>query len=635
MKNIPAFEALGLSKPILDAIAAKGFEEPSPIQAATIPMLLADTRDLIGQAQTGTGKTAAFGIPILEKIQEKANHVQALILVPTRELAMQVSEEISSLKGTKRLIVTPIYGGASIEQQSYKLSRGVDIVVGTPGRVLDHIRNKRLKLENIKYLVLDEADEMLNMGFIDDMEQILETCNSERRTLLFSATMPAEIVRISRKYMVDPESISIKGETQTTSLTDQIYFEVRQEDKFEALCRIIDIEKEFYGLIFCRTKLETDEVASRMIDRSYDTDCLHGDISQSNRERILAKFKKKKINILVATDVAARGIDISNLTHVINYSLPQDPESYVHRIGRTGRAGHQGTAITFVTPREMRSLFMIQRVSKAPIRKEKIPNVKDIIERKKGWVFEEIQQLVEKGISADFKKMALELIATGEPTDLVSALLELAYKEELDASSYANIRDIESRSDNRGGDNRFSSDRGGDRHSSSDRFSSDRGGRRGERSDYRESRPERNGATRLFIGMGKKEGMTKRTIVDLIKEKANTHDRKIDNVEVFENYSFISVPFEEAEIILRRFQSEKVGHKQLIERAGAKEDGSGGDRQQSDRPSSDRGGEGRGYSSGGRSGGYNSDRGRSGGGGGRDGERRGGSGEGRSRRPRN
>lgn len=632
MKNIPAFEALGLSKPILDAIASKGFEEPSPIQAATIPMLLEDTRDLIGQAQTGTGKTAAFGIPILEKIQEKANHVQALILVPTRELAMQVSEEISSLKGTKRVFVTPIYGGASIEQQSYKLSKGVDIVVGTPGRVLDHIRNKRLKLENIRYLVLDEADEMLNMGFIDDMEQILESCNPERRTLLFSATMPAEIVRISRKYMVNPESISIKSETQTTSLTDQIYFEVRQEDKFEALCRIIDIEKEFYGLIFCRTKLETDEVASRMIDRSYDTDCLHGDISQSNRERILAKFKKKKINILVATDVAARGIDISNLTHVINYSLPQDPESYVHRIGRTGRAGHQGTAITFVTPREMRSLFMIQRVSKAPIRKEKIPNIKDIIERKKGWVFEEIHQLVEKGISTDFKKMAIDLIADDDPSNLVAALLELAYKEELDASSYANIRDIESRGDNR---NSYDRDRYSNDRQSGDRYSNDRGGdrggRRGERNDYRESRPERNGATRLFIGMGKKEGMTKRTIVDLIKEKANTHDRKIDNVEVFENYSFISVPFEEAEIILRRFQSERVGHKPLIERAGAKEDNGGAigvDRPSSDRP------EGRGRSGGaGRSGSYSSDRGRSGGG--RDSERRGGSSEGRSRRPRN
>ncbi len=613
MKNIPAFEALGLSKPILDAIAAKGFEEPSPIQAATIPMLLADTRDLIGQAQTGTGKTAAFGIPILEKIQEKANHVQALILVPTRELAMQVSEEISSLKGTKKLFVTPIYGGASIEQQSYKLSKGVDIVVGTPGRVLDHIRNKRLKLEHIKYLVLDEADEMLNMGFIDDMEQILETCNPERRTLLFSATMPNEIVRLSRKYMVDPESISVKSETQTTNLTDQIYFEVRQEDKFEALCRIVDIEREFYGIIFCRTKLETDEVASRMIDRSYDTDCLHGDISQSNRERILAKFKKKKINILVATDVAARGIDVSNLTHVINYSLPQDPESYVHRIGRTGRAGNQGTAITFVTPREMRSLFMIQRVSKAPIRKEKIPNINDIIERKKGWVFEEIQQLVEKGISTDFKKMALDLIATDEPTNLVAALLELAYKEELDPSSYANIRDIESR-----GDNRFGNDRSG-----GDRFSNDRGGRRNERNDYRESRPERNGATRLFIGMGKKEGMTKRTIVDLIKEKANTHDRKIDNVEVFENYSFISVPFEEAEIILRRFQSERVGAKPLIERAGAKDDSGAG--------SGDSGGYNR---SEGRSGGYSDRGGKSGGS--REGSRDGGrSGESRSRRPRN
>ena len=326
MEKLEKFRILGLSENTLHALAKKGFEEPTPIQQKTIPILLKGEVDIIGQAQTGTGKTAAFGLPILEGIKEKSKNVQALILVPTRELAIQVSEELNSFKGEKRLQIVPIYGGQSIEEQLRRLKKGVDVVVGTPGRILDHLKRKSLKLESIAYLVLDEADEMLNMGFIDDVEKIIKNTGSQKRMLLFSATMPEKIISIAKKYMRNYEMIGVKKEQLTTNLTDQIYFEVAHSDKFDALCRIIDFEHEFYGLIFCRTKIDVDTIANKLMERGYDAEALHGDISQNQRELILNKFRKQRINILVATDVAARGIDIQNLTHVINYSLPQDPE---------------------------------------------------------------------------------------------------------------------------------------------------------------------------------------------------------------------------------------------------------------------------------------------------------------------
>jgi len=293
-----------------------------------------------------------------------------LILAPTRELAVQVCEEINSLKGHKRLQIAPIYGGQSYGEQFRRLKRGVDIIVGTPGRIQDHIDKGSLDLSHLSHLILDEADEMLNMGFVEDIEKILESVNEEKRMVLFSATMPKAILNIAHKYMGDYEVLAVKKEQLTTNLTEQIYYELSERDKFEALCRIIDIEDDFYGIVFCRTKVKSDEVAERLINRGYTAAALHGDISQNMRERILSQFKDKKINILVATDVAARGIDVTNLTHVINYSLPQDPESYVHRIGRTGRAGQEGTAITFVTHSEYRMMIRIKRMANTDIKKK-------------------------------------------------------------------------------------------------------------------------------------------------------------------------------------------------------------------------------------------------------------------------
>ena len=370
MTQLEEFRALGLSDDMLAAIRTKGFETPSPIQKLVIPELLDSQKsnDMIAQAQTGTGKTAAFGLPLLERIHpEKGGSVQGLILVPTRELALQVSEELLSFNAKRRLSITSIYGGASLSEQLRRLKKGVDIVVGTPGRILDHLRRGTLHLENLKFLVLDEADEMLNMGFIEDIEEILACTNEDRRILLFSATMPERIVWLSKKYMRDTQMIRVPTQEVTTDLTDQIYFEVRDSDKFDALTRIIDVEPEFYGIVFCRTKIGVDEVANRLIERGYAAEGLHGDVSQAQREKILKRFKKKSVNILVATDVAARGIDINNLTHVINYSLPQDTESYVHRIGRTARAGADGTAISFCAPEEREYLAGIEKLNRKKI----------------------------------------------------------------------------------------------------------------------------------------------------------------------------------------------------------------------------------------------------------------------------
>ncbi|HCL56771.1 MAG TPA: RNA helicase [Spirochaetia bacterium] len=525
MENLEKFRALGLSENVIEALKIKGFEEPSPIQELTIPLLLNGEKDIIGQAQTGTGKTAAFGLPLIERIEEKNETVQALILVPTRELAIQVAEEIHSLKGKKRLYITPIYGGQSIDQQIKKLKRGVHIVVGTPGRIIDHINRKTLKLANLSYAILDEADEMLNMGFIDDIKEILGHTPENKRMLLFSATMPDEIMMIARKYMKDYEIVRVQKETLTTNLTDQIYFEVSHNDKFEALCRIIDIESEFYGLIFCRTKIDADQISNQMIERGYDAEALHGDISQFQRENILAKFKKKRINILVATDVAARGIDINNLTHVINYSLPQDPESYVHRIGRTGRAGKEGTAITFVTPEEYRKLVFIKRISKTEIRKEKLPKIQDVINAKKTRIKNKILSILENGEYEDFSEIAKDILEGKEAEQVLASVMKHFFEDELDLNSYNEIQDVSVNT---------------------------------------------KGKSRLFVAMGKMDNMTPKKVVDFIKQEAKIDENKIRDVKIFEAFSFITVPFEEAEIILRAFKSKNRGRRPIVERAKEK-----------------------------------------------------------------
>ena len=523
------FKELGLSEKTLNALTAKGFEEPTEIQSLTIPLLLKSEIDIIAQAQTGTGKTAAFALPLIEMLKANSKKPQAIILAPTRELVIQICEEINSLKGTNRLTVAPIYGGQSIELQLQKLKSGVSIVVGTPGRVIDHINRKTLSLDEVNFVILDEGDEMLNMGFIEDIELILQHTPAEKRVLLFSATMPETIRKLAEHYMGPYKHLRTKTALVTT-LTDQIYFEVAQQDKFEALCRIIDMEKTFYGIVFCRTKIEVDEITSRLHDRGYSAEGLHGDISQAQRESILRKFRKQQITVLTATDVAARGIDIVNLTHVINYSLPQNPESYVHRIGRTGRAGNQGTAITFITPSEFGKLGFIKRIAKVNISKKEIPEIEEIIESRKERLTEEIVRIFSEGPSERFLLWADELLANSDSRSVVASVLVHSYGKLMDKSSYRKLTPVRRR--------------GSDR-----------------------SLVEEEGHTRLFIARGKKDKMTRKTLVEFIVKRAGVPPQVIEGVEVFDTFSFVSAPFQFAEQILERFRKDSRGKRSLVVKA--------------------------------------------------------------------
>ncbi len=524
------FKNLGLTKSTLEALAKKGFEEPTKIQEEIIPLLLQKDSDLVGQAQTGTGKTAAFGLPLIEKINKGRLKPQALILTPTRELAVQVVEEISSLKGSKNLDIAAIYGGQSIGQQLYRLKRGVDIVVGTPGRIKDHLLRKTLDLSEISYFILDEADEMLNMGFIEDVEEIFSFTAKEKRVLLFSATMPDPILNLAKKYMKRYELVKVSQEQLTVSATEQIYFEVNRSDKFEALCRIIDSETEFYGLVFGRTKVYVDELGKKLALRGYSADTLHGDISQSQRERILDKFKRRQTNILVATDVAARGIDIGGLTHVINFSLPQNPRSYVHRIGRTGRAGRGGTAITFVTPDEYRKLVFIKKLTKTDILRKKVPKVEDVISSKKIQIKKNIDELINSPQIKKYVSFARDILSGSSPENVVSALISYSFGEDLDEGRYSKI-----------------------------------------------SAPsvDKKGTTRLFVAKGKTNNMTPRKIADMIKKTARIDPKNIKDIVVFNAFSFVTVSFKEAETILAAFKKTKTGKKPLVEKAKERKKKSG------------------------------------------------------------
>ncbi len=523
--NLEKFKALGLSDISLAEIQQKGFEEPTEIQEKTIPSLLKEDVDIIGQAQTGTGKTAAFGLPLLDMMKENSKTVQALVLVPTRELAIQVAEEINSFKGSRKFQIIPIYGGQSMPDQLHRLKRGVEVVVGTPGRVFDHIKRKSLILSEVSFVVLDEADEMLNMGFIDDVEEILKHANPQRRTLLFSATMPDRIMRVAKRNMRDYKIISMQKGRLTVELTDQIYFEVAANDRFESLCRIIDVEKNFYGLVFCRTKVAVDELTGKLIDRGYDADGIHGDLSQAQRERILDKFKKRQTTVLAATDVAARGIDVMNLTHVINFSLPQDAESYIHRIGRTGRAGKKGVAVTFISPDEYRKLLYISRVTNTTIRKEKVPRASEIVTIKKSRILAELNEIVQAGEHRNHLKTAQYMLQGNEPADVVAALLKYTLEDELSEKKYRDIR------------------------------------------EFGDESVDEKGKAKLVISIGQKDGLTPRKLIKFIHGQTKVPAAKISEIKVMYTFSFLSVPFKEAEIILKAFKERKGEKKPVVKRA--------------------------------------------------------------------
>ncbi|MEW6052877.1 MAG: DEAD/DEAH box helicase [Nitrospirota bacterium] len=421
------FEEFKLSKDTLKSISELGFEEPTPIQVSAIPLIM-NGRDIVGQAQTGTGKTAAFGIPIAENMHMGKNPF-AIILEPTRELAVQVSQEIHKLGKYRNVSVLPVYGGTSIERQIKSLHRGVNVVVGTPGRIIDLMNRKKLSLSEIRIVVLDEADEMLDMGFLEDIEMILGAVPAGRQTLLFSATMPQPIMNIARRHMKNPAKVRINAQEVVVTKIRQAAYEVREESKVDALSRLLDVENPQLAIVFCHTKREVDDVFMKLSQLGYNAGAIHGDFTQVRREEVMKRFRAGMLDILVATDVAARGLDIKDVSHVINYSIPQNPDSYVHRIGRTGRAGRSGSAITFVTPWQYKHLRLIEKTAKTIIHRKKLPSSADVVRAKEKNIVRDIAKIIQDKRHEGYFQAVKELSGDHSFSDIAAAALCAAYGE--------------------------------------------------------------------------------------------------------------------------------------------------------------------------------------------------------------
>lgn len=425
------FKELSISSPIMKSLEKMGFEEATPIQAETIPLAM-QGKDVIGQAQTGTGKTAAFGIPMIEKIDKTAKTIQGLVVAPTRELAIQVAEEINRLGKFKGIRTLPVYGGQHMDRQIRALKDGPHIVVATPGRLLDHMRRKTIRINNVQTAVLDEADEMLNMGFIDDIRDILKGIPEDRQTLLFSATMPKEIREIANTLMKSPTEVKVKAKEMTVENIDQYFVEVPERLKFDTLTNHIDIHAPTLAIIFSRTKKRVDEIAEGLQARGFRSEGIHGDLTQGKRMSVLNKFKNGRIEILVATDVAARGLDISGVSHVYNFDIPQDPESYVHRIGRTGRAGRTGEAVSFITPREMAHLHLIEKVTKSKMKRLMPPTTQDAQRGQQQVAVDNILKTIESKDLNSYHESANELLQDHDSISVIAAALKMLTKERRD-----------------------------------------------------------------------------------------------------------------------------------------------------------------------------------------------------------
>lgn len=535
------FGELLLDKKVVTALTNMGFEEPSPVQRETIPLVL-EGNDVIGQAQTGTGKTAAFGIPIVQNIQGVKN-IEALIMSPTRELAIQVAEEISKIGKTKRVKSLPIYGGQPIDRQIRALKSGVQVVIGTPGRLLDHIRRGTIKLDHVKYLVLDEADEMLDMGFVDDMEDIIKNIPKERQTLLFSATMPRPILSLTKKYMRTPKLVAIKKEELTAPLIDQYYYETR--DKVDGMCRLLDVEIDGKLIIFCRTKKGVDELVISLNNRGYLSEGLHGDLSQNQRDRVMKKFRAGRCDILIATDVAARGLDIDNITHVINFDIPQDSESYVHRIGRTGRAGRAGVAMTFITPREFRQLKLIERTIKIKIQRKQLPTDESVIERQREAIISKMQGVLDQNTYSNYMLIVDTLAKDYEARDVAAAALKLMQEGN---------KALETPKEYKDRDRDFDKSRNRDR--SRDR-SRDRDRRQKRNTDMKNT-GAKAGMVRLFMNVGRVQKITAQDVVQTVAIEAGISSKAIGVVNVYDKFTFVEVPEKEAEKVLNSMHKNTV-----------------------------------------------------------------------------
>ncbi len=545
------FEDLGLDDIILEAIKKKGFVAPSPIQVLAIPRLLNGDANVIARARTGTGKTAAFGLPLVQSLREESSYVKAIILEPTRELAMQTCTEMASFTTGRYPRTTVVYGGASMSEQMRSLRRGTEIVVGTPGRVQDLIDRGVLKIDKIEYFILDEGDEMLDMGFIGDIENIFSCANPDCRVLLFSATVPQPILKIAQKFMGDYEIVEEEGHDEEPLLIEQRYWVVRESEKTEALVRLIDYSPDFYGLVFVQRKSDADNVTKALDEKGYQVAALHGDIPQGQREKILARFRSKKTRVLVATDVAARGIDISGLTHVVNYDLPFDGPTYVHRIGRTGRAGSAGMAITFVRPEEQRRKLTylrqaVKRSAKGEMLEGSVPTIEDVLSVKRDRLFAEVKEklglnaadsnsqaadISENAASISdsaaaqenvphlrkgdpiFDKLAEELCSNQNPQEVLSSLLAATYGSALSKNRYGKINSA-------GGRGRDRDERGG----------------RGARADQ----------VRLFVQLGWDDGYNPRKISEYISRLVGVRDKDVDAIDMANKFCLLSLPTEAA-----------------------------------------------------------------------------------------
>jgi ATP-dependent RNA helicase DeaD len=436
------FEQMGLKKEILDAISEMGFEQPTSIQEKAIPAIINSQQDIIGRAQTGTGKTGAFGLPILQKLNLKSDHIQALVLCPTRELCIQITNELQNFaKNLPTVRVVPVYGGASMDTQVYGLKQKPQVVVGTPGRTLDLINRKKLKLDELQWLVLDEADEMLSMGFKDDMDAILATISPEKQTLLFSATLPPEIVRMVKTYMQNPIEVAAEQiQTGAENVTHH-YYEVQSRDRYVALKRILDIHPNIYAIVFCRTRAETKEIAEKLSAEGYNSDALHGDLSQQQREYTMNRFRNRTLQLLIATDVAARGLDVNDLTHVINYNLPDDPDVYVHRSGRTGRAHRKGVSISIIHSREHGRLRDLERRVGKPIEKKRVPTGKEICEKQLYHLVDKVENVeVEESQIKDYLTVIFNKLAWLDREELIKRFVSIEFNRFL--AYYKDAHDI-------------------------------------------------------------------------------------------------------------------------------------------------------------------------------------------------
>lgn len=520
------FEDMNISNEICRAVLDMGFEEATPIQSQAIPVIL-EGKDIIGQSQTGTGKTAAFGIPLLERINPEDRRLQALILCPTRELAIQVSEEFRKLlKYKDNIRVLPIYGGQPIDRQIAALRKGTQVVIGTPGRVMDHMRRRTIKAETVQMMVLDEADEMLDMGFREDIETILVKIPEEHQTLLFSATLSPEILDITKRFQKNPEFIKIVRKELTVPNIEQYYFDVKEKTKLDALCRIIDVYDPKLAMVFCNTKKRVDDLVEMLQGRGYFTEGLHGDLKQAQRDKVMQKFRNGTIEILVATDVAARGIDVDDIDVVFNYDVPQDEEYYVHRIGRTGRAGKAGKAFTFCVGKEIYKLRDIMRYTKTKIQQQKLPTLSDVEEMKTNIYLEKIKGIIEEGHLTKYIHLVDRLMEEDYTSiDIAAALLK-------DHLSDVNADDIDALDDiNLGGTELY--------------------GGEGEK------------MVRLFINAGKKSKIRAKDIVGAIANEAGIPGKTLGEIAIFDEYTFVDVPNEFVRDILHGMKHAKIKGKRV------------------------------------------------------------------------